>query len=158
MDYFDHPYLKVFVLKFFTFYGVTYHMMQDEEGSTWMFDRAGEWRKRMRTDQAASSSSKLDPLQQSMTMACFHSQRYLIEVLGQRGKVKEAKEVLKSQAELLKDVDPATLENYPVIKCYHAEQVAAINNLSSNKGQMRKMSANLGVPIAGPDLNSSSYR
>ena len=87
MDYFDHPYyLQVFVLKFFTFYGVTYHMLQDEEGSAWMFDRAAEWMKRMRMDQDGSSSSKLDPLQQSMTMACFHSQRYLIEVLGQRGK------------------------------------------------------------------------
>ena len=69
--------------------------------------------------------------------------------------------MLKSQAELLKDLlDSATLENYPVIKCDHAEQVAAINSLSKNKGgQMRKTRANLGVPVpAPPDLNSSSYR
>ena len=81
--------LKEFVLKFFTYHGVVNHMLQDEEGSAWMMDRADEWRKRLMDQPTAvdlsgkqsSPDRKLREVHnQNLVMASFLTQRWNIEV------------------------------------------------------------------------------
>ena len=126
------PYPKAveFTIKFFTYYGVAYHMMQDEEGALWMINKADSLLEASFMKSVKNRAFFEEKMySQCVLLACLNSLHWQVEVFGQRGNIEKAISCLQKQSSLLQMVNKGTMQSHPVLIIDHAQQVKTIDGM-----------------------------